>query len=681
MKEVDQITLEVVVEGLIGIVREMRANVVRTSYSAAVYELDDFSCGLFDANAELVAQYNDLPSHIIPMPWGVRSVMELMGEDLAPGDIVILNDSYCGGTHLNDVTIVYPMFVEGELFLFPGVRTHWSDVGGMTPGSYSGAARSIYQEGMRIPPMKLYEAGKLNQGILDLILANMRIPQERLGDLNSAIGACRIAEERIRKMVMKYGIDTVRYCINENLNRAETRMRLRITELPDGEYVYEDYLEYFNDGAFDPVLLRLKLTVQGDEVEADFAGSNPQVPGPVNTSLAVAGAGIFVALKSTLDPGSAVNGGTFRPMTFKAPEASIVDVRPNAPAGAHAEVRKRAVSVALGALSQIALDKVSGDLCGTSFPNNIGGYHAARQSEYVFVEVPAGGNGGFLEADGSNAFVNVDHGNIRSIETAENLEMTSPFVVESCELRCDSGGAGRSRGGLGMRRELRLIEEEAEYSVLSDRAVVPPYGMDKGFESAQVGASIRSDGQTASITTPGKASGIRLRKDDIVVMESAGGGGYGDPLQRDPERVLRDIEFGYVSIDKAQERYGVVLNSDGVVDTTATAQKRMSLNEAVHRFEIYSDESDPYEGRAGRHRMLKLSNAQAARLAVEDGDLAELRGRHPAPLRCWVKITNSTGPNDGQIGMDSFGCKVLGVNAGDHVVFRSLEAPVKPIST
>ena len=678
MTGVDQITVEVVVEGLIGIVREMRANVVRTSYSAAVYELDDFSCGLFDANAELVAQYNDLPSHIIPMPWGVRQVMEMMGDDLAPGDIVILNDSYCGGTHLNDVTIIYPLFVDGELFLFPGVRTHWSDVGGMTPGSYSGAARSIYQEGMRIPPMKLYEAGKLNQGILDLILANMRIPQERLGDLNSAIGACRIADDRIRKIIAKYGIETVRQCIKENLDRAEARMRLRIGELPDGAYVYEDYLEYFNDGAFDPVLMRLKLTVSGDEIEADFAGSNPQVPGPVNTSLAVAGAGIFVALKSTLDPGSAVNGGTFRPMTFKAPEASIVDVRPNAPAGAHAEVRKRAVSVALGALSQIALDKVSGDLCGTSFPNNIGGYHSARQSDYVYVEVPAGGNGGFLEADGSSAFVNVDHGNIRSIETAENLEMTTPFVVECCELRRDSGGAGRSRGGLGMRRELRLVDQEAEYSVLSDRAVLPPYGMDSGFASAQVSAAISTAGKTVPIATPGKASGIRLRKDDIVIMESAGGGGYGDPLLRDPECVRRDVELGYVSVGRAQDLYGVVFGDAGDVDVAATADKRHALKDAEHRLEVRSDEADPYEGRAGRHRTLKLSTLQAARLNVVDGDLAELRGRHPAPLRCWVRIGESEAENDGQIGLDSFGRQVLGVNIGDHVTFRSLCSPVRP---
>lgn len=679
MKSIDQITLEVVVEGLIAIVREMRANVVRTSYSAAVYELDDFSCGLFNSDSELVAQYNDLPSHIIPMPWGVRCVMEDMGDDLRPGDIVLLNDSYRGGTHLNDVTVLYPMFVGDELFLFPGVRTHWSDVGGMTPGSYSGEARSIYQEGVRIPPIKLYEGGKPNKAAHDLILANMRIPQERLGDLNSAIGACRIAEARINKMIEKYGKETVQECIRLNLDRAETRMRDRFRELPDGEYVYEDYLEYYNDGSFDPVLMRLKLTVRGDEIEADFAGSNPQVPGPVNSSLAVAGAGVFVALKSTLDPGSAVNGGTFRPMTFKAPEASIVDVRPNAPAGAHAEVRKRAVSVALGALSQIALPRVSGDLCGTSFPNNIGGRHSATGRDYVYLEVPAGGNGGFLEHDGSNAFVNVDHGNVRSIETAENLEATIPFVVEKCELRTDGGGDGMRRGGLGMHRELRLLDEEAEYSVLSDRAVIPPYGVDGGHASAQVCAAIRRNGQTSPVPTPGKATGIKLRRGDVVVMQSAGGGGYGDPLQREPELVQRDVALGYVSVERARDRYGVVFGADGEIDPAATARRRAELAEQVVRLRVRNDEGDPYEGREGRHRVLRLSRAQASRLDAVEGELVELRGRHPAPLRCWVKVVESGNP-DGSVSLDAFGRRVLGVEDGDEIVFRRLEAPIAPVA-
>lgn len=673
--KVDPITLEVVSEGLIAIVREMRANVVRTSYSAAVYELDDFSCALFSVDAELVAQYNDLPSHIIPMPWGVRCVMEDLGDDLAPGDVILFNDSYRGGTHLNDVTVLIPMFVDGELFMFPGVRTHWADVGGMTPGSYSGAAKSIFQEGVRIPPLKLYDRGKLNKGVLDLVLCNMRIPSERLGDLNSQIGACRIAENRIRRMIEKYGKEVVRTCIDLNLDRAERRMRERIGALPDGDYVYEDYLEYFDDGVFDPVLMKLKLSIRGDEVVADFEGSNPQVPGPVNSSLAVAGAGVFVALKATLDPGGAVNGGSFRPISFTAPEATIVDVKPDAPAGAHAEVRKRSLSVMLGALSQVAMEHVSGDLCGTSFPNNMGGYHSKDRRNYVYLEVPAGGNGGFAEHDGSSAFVNVDHGNVRSIETVENLEATIPFLVERCELRMDSGGEGASRGGLGMHRELRLLDGEAEYSVLSDRAVIPPYGMSRAHASHQVRASIMRGEQERALDTPGKTTGLKLKQGDVVIMESAGGGGYGDPLTRDPEKVRADVEGGYVSIRRAFDRYGVVFDVAGAPDQAATASRRAEIAAARKKVKVRGDESDPYEGRRGRHRTLHLSPGQALALGAGEGMLVEMHGSNPAPLRAWVKIS---GEGDDAIPLDEFGRRVLGIQPGDEVELRLLVMPHVP---
>ena len=230
--------------------------------------------------------------------------------------------------------------------------------------------------------------------------------------------------------------------------------------------------------------MRLALTVEGDEVTADFEGSNPQVPGVVNSSLAVAGAGVFVALKATFDPGGAVNQGVFRPIHLKAPEASIVDVRADAPAGAHGEVRKRAVSVMLGCLAQIVPEAVSGDLCGTSFPNSMGGHDVRRNRNFVFLEAPAGGNGGFAGADGSSAFMNVDFGNIRSIHTAEQLENEMPVLVENCVLRTDSGGAGEKRGGLGLSRELRILEGEAVYSVQSDRAAIPPFGVLGGAAAA-----------------------------------------------------------------------------------------------------------------------------------------------------------------------------------------------------
>ncbi len=674
-KTLDPITLEVVCEALIAIVREMRATVVRTAYSAAVYELDDFSCALFAPNAELVAQWNDLPSHVIPMPWGVKCAMEDFQGDINPGDIILLNDSYRGGTHLNDVTVMFPVFNDGKLIIFPVVRAHWADVGGMVPGSYSGEAVSIFQEGVRIPPIKLYDRGKVNQAAMALIMSNMRIPSERMGDLNSAIGACRVAETRIRKLIAKYGIDTVLECIKVDLDRSEQRLRNRIRALPDGDYFYEDYLEFYDGDVLDPVLMRLKLTVAGDEIVADFAGSNPQVPGPVNTSLAVAGAGIFVAVKATLDPGGTVNGGLFRPLKFSAPAGTIVDVRADAPAGAHAEVRKRCVSVALGALSQIIPEAVSGDLCGTSFPNNMGGFNSRRQRDYVYIEVPAGGNGGFLEHDGSSAFVNVDHGNVRSIQTAECLESEIPFLVERCELRLDSAGDGRRRGGLGMRRELRLVDDEATYSVLSDRAVIPPYGVLGGYSSAQVKASIVRDGAERDFPKPGKVSGFKLRRDDVVVMQSAGGGGYGDPLEREVERVCHDVAANYVSREKAASRYGVVLRDDGSVDAAATAQQRKKL--AGERLSLVTvlDERDSYEGRKGRHRILRIPPSLAAELDVAQDQLVELRGDNPAPLRAWIVIDEQATRQGNRIGLDSFGHRVLGITPGSAIVLRRLPTP------
>ena len=668
--EVDPITLEVVCEGLIAIVREMRATIIRSSFSSVIYEFDDFSCALFGPSGEMVAQSWDHPGHVLPLPWGVRCMFEDFGDDIAPGDVVLLNDPYRGGTHLNDVTLIHPVFDDaGNIIVFPAVRAHWVDVGGMVPGSYSGLSTNIYQEGVRIPPIKILERGRINRSAMALLMANMRVPEEREGDFNASLGACRVAERRIRRIYERYGAETVHAAVRINLDRTERRLRERIAELPDGEYCFEDYLEYYEDGRLDPVLVRLGLTVAGDGIVADFAGSNPQVPGVVNSSLAVAGAGVFVAVKSTLDPGGAVNEGAFRPIELRAPPASVVDVRSDAPAGAHGEVRKRAVSVALGALSQIIPERVSGDLCGTSFPNSIGGYNHRRERQYVYYEAPAGGNGGFAGADGSSAFANVDFGNIRTIQTAESIENEMPLLVERCDLRTDSGGEGAQRGGLGLHREIRLLGEEGSYSVLSDRAAIPPYGVRGGGSSHPYRVAVRRNGAENEFPTPGKVTGHPVRRDDVVIMESAGGGGYGDPLDRDPEAVRADVLAGFVSAERAREGYGVALKATGEVDEEATRAARESARNARFRLGVRADETDPYTGVRGRRRTVRLAPAHAARLGVTDDDLVELVGAHPAPLRAWVRI--GEGEDDAAtLGIDEFGRSVLGVVEGDEVAIR-----------
>ena len=365
MTPLDPITLEILTEVLISIVREMRATVFRTARSVAIYEAKDFSCGLFDHTSEVVAQSEDIGAHVVPLPWSVRSAMAEFQDDLAPGDVILLNDPYRGGTHLNDVTLIYPVFEDGRLILFPAVREHWADVGGMVPGSLSGEATSIYQEGMRIPPIKIVERGTLNRAAMALILSNMRVPDEREGDFHAGLAACKTAERRIRESRARYGLDTLLGAIRQNLDRSEARMRERIASLPDGEYYYEDYLETFPDGRLEPLLLPLRLTIRGSDLVADFTGASPQVPVPVNSTLAVSAASVFIALKSILDPAAPLNQGSFRPISVIAPEGTIVNVMAPAPAGSHGEIRKRVIAVTVGALAQVVPDLVAGDLFRT----------------------------------------------------------------------------------------------------------------------------------------------------------------------------------------------------------------------------------------------------------------------------------------------------------------------------
>jgi len=665
----DPITLECVCEGLQAIVREMRAAVKSTAYSSVIYDLDDFSCGLFDPQGQLVAQSEDHPGHVMPLPWSVQCAMEDFAGALHEGDMVILNDPYRGGTHLNDVTLIYPVFVDGALFIFPAVREHWTDVGGMTPGSYSGLATEIYQEGLRIPPIKICERGEFNRAAMALMFTNMRIPHEREGDFWAAVAALRTGERGIREIVAKYGRETFLRCVAQNLDRSERRIREKIAALPDGEYQYEDYLEFYHGGSLDPVLIRLTLTIAGDQMIADFSGSSPQVAGVVNSSLAVAGAGVFVAAKAILDPHGPINSGIFRALTVRAPEASVVNVKPFAPAGAHGEVRKRVISAMLGALAQVVPDRVCGDLCGTSFPNAVGGENPRNGARYVLLDLMAGGNGGYREGDGPNVMGNIDFGDIKTVLSSEATEIEFPVLVERAALRADSGGAGRRRGGLGGSRTLRLLAEGAVYSVLSDRAVVPPFGVCGGYPGAPVRTAVIRHGVERPFATPGKVTGFPLIREDLLVMESAGAGGYGDPLDREPDLVARDVTEGYVTREAAHERYGLELGPEGTPDVEATARLRARKRAEAVRLPVMASEAEAYRGRLGRHRVVSLGRATAQALGLADGDLVELWGTNAAPLRAWVEV--QTG-GDAAVALDAFARRVLGVQPGDQVAIRTL---------
>ena len=671
MTPLDPITLEILTEVLISIVREMRATVFRTARSVAIYEAKDFSCGLFDHTSEVIAQSEDIGAHVVPLPWSVRSAMAEFENDLAPGDVILLNDPYRGGTHLNDVTLIYPVFEDGRLILFPAVREHWADVGGMVPGSLSGEATSIYQEGVRIPPIKIVERGTLNRAAMALILSNMRVPDEREGDFHAGLAACKTAERRIREALARYGLETLLGAIRQNLDRSEARMRERIASLPDGEYYYEDYLETFPGGRLEPLLLPLRLTIRGSDLVADFTGASPQVPVPVNSTLAVSAASVFIALKSILDPAAPLNQGSFRPISVIAPEGTIVNVMAPAPAGSHGEIRKRVIAVTVGALAQVVPELVAGDLFRTSFHNLVGGVHPLTGKEFVHYEWASGGNGAFAEDDGPSAMASIDWGDLNTVQSTEVLETRFPLRLEWSALATDSGGDGRQRGGLSMQRGIRLLGPTATYSVLADGAILPAFGVLGGGSGVPVGSHVIRDGGDVRFPTPGKVGGFHLVNDDVVVLQAAGGGGYGDPLERPVERVLSDRREDYISSDRCRERYGVVLTSAGEIDVAATEELRRRLAARRFRLTVAASDGDLYlHGAVSRRRICPLHPADAAGAGFADGTIVELVGAAGAPLRAWVVIDPAV--QAGTVPLDARGRRVLGVDAGAPLHIRPL---------
>jgi N-methylhydantoinase B len=648
---------------------EMRTNVKRAAYSPVVSMLEDFSCGLFNPAADLIAQGPDHPGHIVPLLSGVRACMEDFRDRLWEGDVILLNDPYRGGTHLNDVTVLLPVFLDGELFCFPAVRAHWADVGGIAPGSYAGDATNIFYEGVRIPPIKIYERGELNEGAFRILMANMRVPEERQGDFLACVAACRTGERRILEMVERYGRETFLAAVNAHLDRAERRMSGQIELLPDGEYFAEDYLEFFHNGRLDPALMQLRLEVRGSRIIADFRGSSPQLPGVVNSGAAVTLTGVVIALKSALDPRGRINGGTLRPIECLTEPRSIVDVQFDAPANAHGEIRKRVVSVTMAALSRAIPDRVTGDLCGSSFPNLIGGWDDVRQKPYVYLAAPAGGNGGFIDGDGPGAMVNVDMGDLRLLPPSEEQESVYPIVIEQVGLRSDSEGAGRHRGGSGAVMRVRLMSKVGEYSVQCDRALIPPWGIFGGESAAPIFNYIETaEGQKRFIHM-GKITAYPMRRGDVVVIQAAGGGGYGDPLERDPNLVAEDVADGYVSQDRAAEVYGVVLTRTGDPDDVATEERREELRSGRWFARVVmADGTEAYTGILGRHRTQRLSPEWAARLGVVEGDLIELVPAEGAPVRAWVRFDDAMAVDE--LALDELGRRLLAVSDGDAVRLR-----------
>ena len=562
---IDQVALTVVDNYLTSCCRDMGVTMMTTAYSPIFNESLDFSCVIFDPRGNMLAQAEFCPSQIGTIKFTVEWTIEELGLDaFEEGDIVLHNDPYRGSGHVPEHMLLKPVFWEGELVAFVANVAHMSEVGAKTPGGLSGDATEIYQEGLLLPPVKIKRRGVDVDDIWHIILSNHRTPRVTLGDFRAMIGSLDLAERRLHQLIGDYGLDFVQRASDELMAIAERRMRAEIEAIPDGVYTFEDAIE--DDGITDrDYPITLTLTVDGGEVIADFTGSAPQAVGPVNAIYAVTASAIYNAFLHLTDPTIPRNEGCYRPFTIIAPPGTIVNCSFPAPvAGGNTETSPRLTDMVFGALQHAIPDAIAASCGGTSSPFLFGGVDPRTGEPYAHFHFEGVGWGGRKGIDGNNMVVTIN-GNCRNTPV-EVFETRYPaFRIESYRLVTDSGGAGEFRGGLGGERVFTVTVPEVTVSALLNRMKTEPWGVLGGGEGAVGGLWVRRSGQQEWRTfvdefgtmSPSKFSGVTLRDGDQVRILMPGGGGYGDPARRDPERVRRDVAERFVSAEAARTVYGL----------------------------------------------------------------------------------------------------------------------------
>ena len=557
--ETDPATFEVVKNSLYAAAEEMKVVLAKTAYSPILKVAGDYSCGIFDREGEMVAQGPDLPIHLGSMPDAVKAVITEW-EIFHPGDVFIHNDPYFGGSHLPDVNVISPAFHGDTLMGFACVRAHWPDVGSAQPGSY-GAVTEIFGEGLRLPPVRLYSKGVLNRDVDAIIFSNVRTPEERRGDLNAQVAANRRGSQRLSELADKYGADALLRIMGEVMDYSETMMRALLREMPDGEGRFEDFLD--GDGILeagsdtdDTFTICMKAVKRGDTLLVDFAGSDPQVAGPMNAPLSVTASGVFTSVKMIVDPTSMIppNSGCWRPVTVVAPESSCVNASFPAPVVyANHEMSHRISDMLFGALAGFMPDRVMACSQGTSAVLTLGGVDYRNGDRYVSYETIKGGFGARPNKDGINTIAS---GISNTMNTPiEVLEMSFPVRVEYYEITEDSGGAGRYRGGNGARRAWRVLGNDAQASICLERTKSAPFGLAGGKAGATARVAIETpDGNVRELNSKG---GFLAPSGSRILLEVPGSGGYGLAEDRDPAKLAADIKDGYVSAEGAKRDYGV----------------------------------------------------------------------------------------------------------------------------
>jgi N-methylhydantoinase B len=510
------------------------------------------------------------------MASAITAVLRTFGDDIHPGDIFALNDPYDGGTHLPDIICIKPLYLAGTMVGYSTALAHHTDIGGRVAGGNASDSTEIYQEGLRLPPIRLYEGGQPCDTVHRIIERNVRVPKMVLGDIRSQVAACIIGERQLLALIDKYGLATFEACCVELLDYTERFTRAKIAELPDGVYRFTDYID--NDGIDPgPITFKVEITVRGDGMVIDFTGSSPQVRGAINSVHSFTASAAWACVRSILDPDIPNNAGYFRPIEVITPERSIVNPDPPAPVAARGLSGFRIADAVNGALAQIVPDLVPAS--GANAPDagvSLGGYHP-NGTPFVYLEFLVGSWGGGPYRDGMDACTGiiVNYSNT----PAELLESEQPLLVERYGFVPDSGGAGEYRGGLALERHLRFLADRSIAQIRSDRRDITPYGLEGGSSGAGSAVNIARAGGGVE-EKPSKFL-TELKRDDVLRIRLASGGGYGDPLTRVPERVLNDLREEKITVAHAAAAYGVVLTGDPPeVDEAATAKLRRERRRA-----------------------------------------------------------------------------------------------------
>jgi len=576
---IDPITLEVVRNYLQRVSEEMEATVIRTAHSIAIYDSKDFVCGVLDSEPSLLSASLGTPIFPNALPNAVRTTYEIIGkEHLDPEDVIICNDPYYGGgTHGNDVVALYPVFLDGKPIAFTGFKGHVLDIGGSKPSGYYNNTTEIFQELFRIPPVKLYRKGELNEEVARLILINNRLPDELMGDFRAMVAALKTGGKRIRDLVSKYSYAKFVEYTQELLNQSEKFARNKISHLPEGRYEGE----YFLDGDGDdnqPISRRLKVSmkvlIKNGELTIDLSESSPQSPGPMNSAKANSISFAKFAYKSLVDPFSPVNDGTFRPLKVILKNGTIFDPISPAPVALWIETAQGLIDLLFKVLSTAAPDKVRGSTFGSDVVNFIYGTDPRNKRFYVIVDTLQGGWGGNPDSDGATLYA-TSEGN-STYPMTEMLEANYPLLVHRWELIQDSCGAGKFRGGLGVRRDYEMLSS-AHITACYDRHLYsPPWGVLNGGEASTNYLIINSIRGTSEEHT--KITDYPLDRGDVISFRTGGGGGYGNPLERNLNDVLKDVHLGYISEVKARQDYGLAIDKNGAILQEETRQLRESMS-------------------------------------------------------------------------------------------------------